>query len=229
MLECVRPPAAAAETMRGLAGVMQQLVRSSVWEGQIERLRVWYDPILDLRYDDPRPRRSDLDQLERMAAQHPSRSSFLTDLTLDPPESSSGEAGGPIKDEDWLVLSTIHSAKGQEWRAVLILNVVDGCIPSDLATGTREEIDEERRLLYVAMTRARDDLALMQPLRFFIPHQARGGDAHVFAPRSRFIAEADLDAFEVVGACFSCGAEEGTAGRHVANVDLKARMREMWR
>ena len=228
-LERFRPPAAAAEMLRGLAGVMKQLVRSSIWEGQIERLRVWYDPILDLLYDDPRPRRSDLDQLERMAAQHPSRSSFLTDLTLDPPEACGGEAGVPIKDEDWLVLSTIHSAKGQEWRAVFILNVVDGCIPSDLATGTPEEIDEERRLLYVAMTRARDDLVLMQPLRFFIPHQPRGGDAHVFAPRSRFIAECDLDAFELIGGHFSCGAENGTAGRHVANIDLKTRMREMWR
>jgi ATP-dependent DNA helicase UvrD/PcrA len=145
---------------------------------------VWYDPILDLLYDDSRPRRSDLDQLGRMAAQHPSRSSFLTDLTLDPPEACGGEAGVPIKDEDWLVLSTIHSAKGQEWRAVFILNVVDGCIPSDLATGTPEEIDEERRLLYVAMTRARDDLVLMQPLRFFMRGQARGGDAHVCPAQS---------------------------------------------
>jgi DNA helicase-2/ATP-dependent DNA helicase PcrA len=228
-LECFRPPAAAAEMMRGLAGVMKQLVKSSVWEGQIERLRVWYDPILDLLYDDPRPRRSDLDQLERMAAQHPSRTSFLTDLTLDPPEACGGEAGVPTKDEDWLVLSTIHSAKGQEWRAVFILNVVDGCIPSDLATGTPEEIDEERRLLYVAMTRARDNLVLMQPLRFFIPRQPRGGDVHVFAPRSRFIAECDLDAFELVGSHFSSGAENGTAGRPVATIDLKTRMREMWR
>jgi ATP-dependent DNA helicase UvrD/PcrA len=229
MLECFRPPAAAAEMMRGLAGVMKQLVSSSVWEGQIERLRVWYDPILDLLYEDPRPRRSDLDQLERMAAQHPSRSSFLTDLTLDPPEACGGEAGIPIKDEDWLVLSTIHSAKGQEWRAVFILNVVDGCIPSDLATGTPEEIDEERRLLYVAMTRARDDLVLMQPLRFFMRGQARGGDAHVFAPRSRFIAECDLDAFELIGGHVSCGGENGTVERPVATIDLKTRMREMWR
>ena len=215
--------------MQGLAGVIKQLVRSSIWAGQIERLRVWYDPILDLLYDDPRPRRSDLDQLERMAAQHPSRPSFLTDLTLDPPEACGGEAGVPIKDEDWLVLSTIHSAKGQEWRAVFILNVVDGCIPSDLATGTPEEIDEERRLLYVAMTRARDDLVLMQPLRFFIRHQPRGGDAHVFAPRSRFIAACDLDAFELIGGHFSCGAENGMTGRPVANIDLKTRMREIWR
>ena len=112
---------------------------------------------------------------------------------------------------------------------MFILNVVDGCIPSDLATGTPEEIDEERRLLYVAMTRARDDLVLMQPLRFFIPRQPRGGDAHVFAPRSRFIAECDLDAFELIGSHFSCGFENGMAGRPVAKIDLKTRMREMWR
>jgi DNA helicase-2/ATP-dependent DNA helicase PcrA len=137
--------------------------------------------------------------------------------------------GSRSSDEDWLVLSTIHSAKGQEWRAVFILNVVDGCIPSDLATGSPEEIDEERRLLYVAMTRARDDLVLMQPLRFFMRGQARGGDAHVFAPRSRFIAERDLDAFELVGGHFSFEVENVTASRPVATVDLKTRMREMWR
>ena len=87
-----------------------------------------------------------------MAAQHPTRPSFLTDLTLDPPEASGGEAGVPLKDEDWLVLSTIHSAKGQGWMPSFILDVVDKCIPSDLATGTPDQIDEERRLLYVAMT-----------------------------------------------------------------------------
>jgi superfamily I DNA/RNA helicase len=96
-------------------------------------------------------------------------------------------------------------------------------LPSDLATGTPEEMEEERRLLYVAMSRARDDLVLMQPLRFFIPRQPRGGDAHVFAPRSRFIAECDLDAFELIGSHFSCGAKNGRPGRHVANIDLKTR------
>ena len=193
------PPSAAAKAWPAFVDVMADLAAVRPWQGQMERLRKWYDPLLDLLYDEPCPRRSDLDQLERMAAQHRSRSSFLTDLTLDPPEASGGEAGAPLKDEDWLTLSTIHSAKGQEWRAVFVLNVVDGCIPSDLATGTTEEIDEERRLLYVAMTRARDDLVLMQPLRFFIRGQVRGGDAHVLAPRSRFIGEADLDAFELLG------------------------------
>src|SRR5215831_5815805 len=102
--------------------------------------------------------RADLDQLQRIAAGYPSRTKFLTDLTLDPPSASSDEAGKPLLDEDYLILSTIHSAKGREWQAVFVLNVVDGCIPSDMSTGTVEEIEEERRLLYVAMTRAKDQL-----------------------------------------------------------------------
>jgi len=228
VLDRYPPPPAAARGWPDFAGVMMELAAAQRWQGQVERLRVWYDPLLDLLYDDPRPRQGDLDQLERMAAQHPTRSSFLTDLTLDPPEASGGEAGVPLKDEDWLTLSTIHSAKGQEWRAVFVLNVLDGCIPSDLATGTPEEIDEERRLLYVAMTRARDNLVLMQPLRFFIRGQARRGNAHVLAPRSRFIAEADLDAFELVGGAFFSGTDTEIAGKP-PSVDLKAQVRAMWR
>ncbi len=225
-----RPPAAATEAWSGLVGVLKDLTDSRPWGGQIDRLRRWYDPILDLTYDDSRPRRGDLDQLERMAAQHLSRASFLTDLTLDPPEASGGEAGVPMRDEDWLVLSTIHSAKGQEWRAVYILNVVDGCIPSDLATGTTAEVEEERRLLYVAMTRARDDLVLVQPLRFFIRGQARGGDGHVFAPRSRFIGDEDLDVFELVGSPSpSPTHREKPLTPSALSVDLKATMRAMWR
>jgi DNA helicase-2/ATP-dependent DNA helicase PcrA len=229
-LSLFRAPPAAAKAWPPFVDLITELAATPLWQGQVERLRAWYDPLLDLLYDDPHPRRGDLDQLERMAAQHPSRSSFLTDLTLDPPEASGGEAGVPLKDEDWLTLSTIHSAKGQEWRAVFVLNVVDGCIPSDLATGTPEEVNEERRLLYVAMTRARDDLVLMQPLRFFIRGQARGGNAHVLAPRSRFIAEADLDAFELVGDWLHCGIHEVIDGRPPStSVDLKAQVRAMWR
>src|SRR5205085_490240 len=120
-----------------------------------------------------------------------------------------------LLDEDWLVLSTIHSAKGQEWRAVYLLSVVDGCIPSDLSAGHRDQIEEERRLLYVAMTRARDHLHLVQPLRFHIEHQHRHGDRHVYAPRSRFLPDAVLDRFERV-----------VRGRQVANV--AAQLRAMW-
>ena len=225
-----RAPPGAAEMWSGLADVMKDLAAAALWEGQVERLRVWYDPMLDVLYDAPRLRRGDLDQIERMAAQHRSRSTFLTDLTLDPPDASGDEAGIPLKDEDWLVLSTIHSAKGQEWRAVSVLNVVDGCIPSDLATGTAAEIEEERRLLYVAMTRARDDLVLMQPLRFYVHGQTVGGDRHVYAPRSRFIADADLDAFDLVGTP-GRSAERADAPQALpaVAVDLMARMRQMWR
>jgi DNA helicase II / ATP-dependent DNA helicase PcrA len=88
-------------------------------------------------------------QLEQIAAGYRSRVHFLTDLTLDPPDATSDHTGVPLLDEDYLILSTIHSAKGQEWRSVFVLNVVDGCIPSDLATGSDAEIEEERRLLYV--------------------------------------------------------------------------------
>ena len=87
------------------------------------------------------------------------------------------------------ILSTIHSAKGQEWNTIRILNVVDGCITSDMATGTPEEIEEERRLLYVAMTRAKNDLDLIVPQRFFVHQQSRNGDRHVYASVSRFIPD----------------------------------------
>ena len=98
--------------------------------------------------------------------------------------------------EDFLVLSTIHSAKGQEWDVVFVLNAADGCIPSDMATGSPEQVEEERRLLYVAMTRARDHLHVVHPLRFFVRQQHRHGDRHLYAPRSRFISEPVLARFE---------------------------------
>ena len=141
-------------------------------------------------------RRGDLQQLGRIALGFPSRERFLTELTLDPPQATSDLAGAPLRDEDYLILSTIHSAKGQEWRSVFVLNCVDGCIPSDLATGTPAEIEEERRLLYVAMTRAKDALHLITPLRFYVHGQASRGDRHLYAARSRFLPEHILEAFE---------------------------------
>jgi DNA helicase-2/ATP-dependent DNA helicase PcrA len=112
---------------------------------------------------------------------------------------------------------------------VFVLNVVDGCIPSDLATGTPEEVEEERRLLYVAMTRARTELALIQPLRFLIRGQALGGDRHVYAPRSRFIADADLDAFDVVSMPGPALFPDDAIPAASIRVDLKSAMRQMWK
>ena len=131
-------------------------------------------------------------------------------------------------DEDYLILSTIHSAKGQEWKSVFVLNVVDGCIPSDLGTGTTAEIEEERRLLYVAMTRAKQHLHLIHPLRFFRTQQQHLGDGHVFAPLTRFIPEAIVDRFD--SRSWPEGAMVLEANRRDARrVDVAARMRDMWR
>ncbi len=166
------------------------------WPTQLGLVRAFYDPLLDELYDFTASRRADLDQLERLAATVPGRERFLTELTLDPPSAAGGPAGPPHKDEDYLILSTIHSAKGQEWKAVFVLNLVDGCIPSDMATDRPENVEEERRLLYVAMTRARDRLDLLQPERFYVTGQSRHGDRHVRAPRSRFLPNGILQHFE---------------------------------
>ena len=163
-----------------------------------------------------------------MAATYPSRERFLTELTLDPPEATSAQAGVPLLDEDYLILSTIHSAKGQEWKAVTILNVVDGCIPSDMATGSTAEIDEERRLLYVGLTRAKDELDLIVPQRFYVTHQMGYGDRHVYASRSRFIPAALLSLFEQRCWPMPAPALRGSAESRSEAIDLAKRMRAMW-
>jgi DNA helicase-2/ATP-dependent DNA helicase PcrA len=156
----------------------------------------WYQPHLERLHDDARVRLADLEQLCQVAAGHRSRERFVTELTLDPPEASSDESGVPYRDEDYLILSTLHSAKGQEWNAVHILNVVDGCMPADMATGSSAEIEEERRLLYVGMTRARDELSLWMPQRFHVTQQRALGGRHLYALRSRFIPPTLLPFFE---------------------------------
>jgi DNA helicase II / ATP-dependent DNA helicase PcrA len=198
------------------------------WIGQVGLLRQWYQPHLERLYDHPIARVGDLEKLEQIGAGYATRERFLTELTLDPPEATGADAGTPLLEEDYLILSTIHSAKGQEWDAVFILNVADGCIPSDMAAGSAEQIEEERRVLGVAMTRAKFHLHLIQPLRFFRSRQHRYGDSYVFAPRSRFIPDNILDRFECrtwpvdfVEDAKACGAS--------AHADVAARMREMWR
>jgi DNA helicase-2/ATP-dependent DNA helicase PcrA len=199
------------------------------WPAELGRARLWYEPHLDRLYDDALPRRADLLQLEQIAAGYRSRRQFLTELTLDPPDATSDEAGAPLLDEEYLILSTIHSAKGQEWRSVFVLNVVDGCIPSDLATGTAAEIEEERRLLYVAVTRAREELHLIMPQRFFAHGQRTYGDCHVYAARSRFIPEALVGLFDCISwppAALEPG--DVSSPREAVRLDVAARMRDMW-
>jgi DNA helicase-2/ATP-dependent DNA helicase PcrA len=197
------------------------------WQGQLGIVRKWYEPHLERLYESAAVRIADLEQLEQLAANHPSRESFLSDLTLDPPDAIGDLAGDPLLDDDYLILSTIHSAKGQEWDAVYVLNVVDGCIPSDMSTGSAAEIEEERRLLYVALTRARDHLYLIQPHRFYTGHARRTGDRHIYAPRTRFIPDSVLPLFERASAGVADpGATPRGERKHV--VDVPAKLREMW-
>jgi DNA helicase-2/ATP-dependent DNA helicase PcrA len=166
------------------------------WPADIELVKDWYAPHLERMHDDAQVRAADVEQLAALAGGYGSRESFLAEITLDPPEATSDRAGPPLLDEDYVILSTIHSSKGQEWKSVHVLNVVDGCIPSDMATGSMEDIEEERRLLYVAMTRAKEHLHLVVPNRFFIKQQAQMGDRHVYAQRTRFVSPAMLKHFE---------------------------------
>ncbi len=222
-------PPRAGEDWPAFLGVLDALAGGRAgWPAEIEQARLWYQPHLERIHEDAATRQADLIQLEQIAGGYPSRERFLTELTLDPPDATSDQAGVPLLDEDYLILSTIHSAKGQEWKSVFVMNVVDGCIPSDLGTGTTEEIEEERRLLYVAMTRAKDDLHLMVPQRFFTHGQSATGDRHVYAARTRFIPDALLGRFERTS-WPAAPAEAGRTPREGPRLDLRAQMRGMWR
>ncbi len=181
----VLPPV--AEQLAALGTALDDCLRDDPpTASQLERLRTFLTPVFDRVYPSPRERLRDLEQLEHLASRSPSRARFITDLTLDPPVSTGDLAGPPLLDEDYLVLSTIHSAKGLEWDVVYVIHTADGMIPSDMATANAEEIEEERRLLYVAMTRARDALHLYFPLRYY--HRPRGmEDGHSYAQLSRFL------------------------------------------
>ena len=221
-------PPRAGDDWKIFVAAVADIGRSN-WPADIERARLWYEPHLERIYEDSETRRADLIQLEQIASSYPSRQRFLTDLTLDPPDATSDQAGVPLLDEDYLILSTIHSAKGQEWKSVFVLNVVDGCMPSDLGAGTSVEIEEERRLLYVAMTRAKDDLHLMVPQRFFTHGQAARGDRHVYATRTRFIPDRLLALFERTVWPLAVAGAAPRAANQGPRIDVGARMRGMWR
>jgi DNA helicase-2/ATP-dependent DNA helicase PcrA len=193
----------------------------------IERVRAWLDPIVDRRYGGAGVRLGDLDALEAAAAAAPSLSRFLVELTLDPPASTGDLAGPPHLDDDYVTISTIHSAKGGEWRVVHLLSLVDGDLPSDLSTGDAAQVEEERRLLYVAMTRAKDELHCYAPLRQH-HHRRAGGvrsDRHGYAPLSRFLDDAVLATMSREGVAMDAlGGAEATAappdaGGAIADVD----------
>ena len=224
-----KPPTAAAEHWSAFVEAVRLVRgRAAGWPAELDLVRRWYEPHLDRIHDDAMLRQPDLLQLVQIASTYLSRERFLTELTLDPPDATSDRAGDPLLDEDYLILSTIHSAKGQEWKSVFILNTVDGCLPSDLATGTSAEIEEERRLFYVAMTRAKDHLHVMVPQRFFVHAQRKNGDRHLYASRTRFIPPALLERFECCAWPHAMPARSSAKPAR-APVDLRERVRRTWR
>ena len=226
-------PARASEEWPRFVGLMAKLCgRESGWPAEFEMIRRWYEPHLERNHEDAAIRIGDVLQMESIASTYPTRERFLTELTLDPPDATSDESGVPMLDEDYLILSTIHSAKGQEWRNVFVLNGVDGCIPSDLGTGSEEEIDEERRLLYVAMTRAKEDLHIITPQRFYVHNQTHLGDRHVWAQRTRFIPPHLMQNFEAAAwppvIAPAAPTAAGLAAAAQAKIDIAARLKGMW-
>jgi DNA helicase II / ATP-dependent DNA helicase PcrA len=213
-----RVPGAAASQFEELRRALAVCADDPPVPAQIDCLRSFYEPIVRRRYDSPDARLRDLEQLGALAAGTPSRERFVSELTLDPPVSTGDLAGPPLLDEDYLILSTIHSAKGGEWDAVHVIHAADGMIPSDMATGDPDEIEEELRLFYVALTRARVHLSVYVPLRFY--HSGPSGDRHSYAQPSRFLTsearalfderpafeEAERDAAPLVGVA-GAGAE----------------------
>lgn len=227
-----KPPAAAALHWPVFVTLMTVLSRQTgkplELGVEIHHVRTFYAPLLEQKFDDAFVRTRDLEQLEQLAGRFDSRATFLNEMTLDPPSSTQDFAADPLLDEDWLTLSTIHSAKGLEWEAVYVLHAADGNIPSDMATGSEEEIEEERRLFYVALTRAKTHLHVMHPQRYYFAARGRS-DTHAFSQRTRFIPDELLPKFSTVAARQTHGdRESGLPTSEMTTADIRRRIGKMW-
>jgi len=220
----IEMPAASRGQFRQLAGLLASIRDAGETEvaAQVERLRDFYGDFIPRLYDNPAPRLRDLEQLEAVARRYRSRANFISDLTLDPPASTADLAGPPYKDEDWLVLSTMHSAKGCEWKVVYIIHAADGMIPSDMATTDEEGIEEERRLFYVAVTRAKDWLYIVFPLRYYYKRFPMG-DGHSYAQLTRFVPHDVAKLLERQGAS-SLEADDGPP----TDEQIRAKIARYW-
>jgi DNA helicase-2/ATP-dependent DNA helicase PcrA len=220
------PPAAAepqwgpfVELMKSLRGTDLSLPE------QVARVKRFYLPILEKRFDEVVVRSRDLDQLEQIAGNFPNRQTMLTELTLDPPASTQDLAGPPLLEEDYLILSTIHSAKGLEFDCVYVIHAADGNIPSDMSTGSEDEIEEERRLFYVALTRAKDFLEVCVPLKYYV--KGRGmSDRHSYAQVTRFLPDSVLVHFDRVAPASPRAVDAVSSA--AAHADLKKKVAALW-
>ena len=186
-----KPPASMVDLWPRFVRLMTKLVGGVESEehrlsAELHAVRTFYTPLLEAAYDSVKARLEDLQQLEAMAARYQNRRDFLSEMTLDPPSSSQNWTANSALEEECLTLSTIHSAKGLEWDTVFVIHAADGNIPADLATGTPEDIEEERRLFYVALTRAKNSLFISRPERYFFQNQHRRGGGS-FSKITRFL------------------------------------------
>jgi DNA helicase II / ATP-dependent DNA helicase PcrA len=235
-----RPPSAAAEIWPQLLTLLDRL-RASPGDlslsGQLALVRDVYQPLLERVHDHPTARLSDIESLVALGGRYPDKASLLAELVLDPPSFTGELAGPPLLDDDYLVLSTIHSAKGLEWQAVYLIHAADGNLPSDLACGSDEEIEEERRLFYVALTRAREHLEVYVPLCYFTQPRSPF-DRFGWAQPSRFLTPAVRGCFEEVESTGSFGAQgdgtlgdsdlPGHAGGQISAADVRASLESLW-
>ncbi len=221
-------PPSAAPGIASLAALLHDLTYGGIQDpaGQVRQIRTFYDPLLTKLHDDAAIRRHDLEHLEQIASTCNTRQEFLSDLVLDPPTSTADLAGPPSLDEDWLVLSTIHSAKGGEWDAVTVIHASDGFLPSDMALRSPEEAEEELRLTYVALTRARDFLYVTWPKRYY--HQkGRFTDRHTNVQLCRFLEpKAIKSTFDKV--IPGSRRESDQRVTHQPRRDIAAKLRARW-
>jgi DNA helicase-2/ATP-dependent DNA helicase PcrA len=220
------PPARARGAHQALVGLLDDLRSGATMDqakvaADIARVRMLYDSILREKYDKPEPRIADLDQLQVIAAGYPDRATFLSALALEPPQATQDLPGASSKeDEDCLVLSTAHSAKGKEWEAVFVIWAVDGWFPSARCLNSDEETDEERRLMYVAMTRAKNYLSVTYPLNAY---STRRGSEYTLDQLSRFIDRGVRDRMERIAV--GAPEREKPAEAHSPLLDLRALLR----
>jgi DNA helicase-2/ATP-dependent DNA helicase PcrA len=227
-----KPPAAAAALWPKFVKLLADLAATTEdLSVQLHRARCFYSPLLEDRYDHAGPRLRDLEQLENIAGRYRTRQRMLRAMALDPPNSTQDLAGPPRLDDDYLVLSTIHSAKGLEWDAVYVIHAADGNIPSDMATKNPQEIEEELRLFYVALTRAKNHLYVCYPLRYY---HSRVGDQHSYAQRTRFLPNDVLTSFgQRVTSPHgdektSDDSDNSTTEAHTTSRAVRRRAKELW-
>jgi len=189
VLREAKVPAECQQRWLGFVSLLTQLRLDTSLDvaAQVHATRTYYEPLLADRYDNSDARIRDLEQLELASSRFIDRADLLAQITLDPPSSTQDLAADPSLDDDYLILSTIHSAKGLEWDSVYVLHAADGNIPSDMATRSPDEVEEERRLFYVALTRAKNRLYVCHPLKYFQVQRGPRADRHGLAQLTRFL------------------------------------------